>query len=446
MKYGLIGYPLSHSFSKILHNRLGNSEYDIVELKKDELDNFMNSKKFIGINVTIPYKREVIKYLDYVDFNAKCIGAVNTIKNIDGKLYGYNTDFFGFQNLLSKYEISVEGKNVLIIGTGATSETVFYVLNKLRAKNIYKLDRKKEIYKCNLTEDLNLSSANILHIDSLEELYKNNYLENINIIINTTPVGMYPHIDDDLLIDFNNFQNVESVVDVIYNPIRTKLLQEAEIRHKKIASGLYMLVSQGYFSDLIFRDDVNYKNINDKFLTEDKSNNEKLDKIYNEILWEKQNIVLVGMPSCGKSTIGKILSKELNKKFIDTDSEIEKIINMPIADFISKNGEAEFRKIEKEVLLNLVKEEGIILSTGGGAVLDDENVKNMKFNGKLFFINRSINKLKATDSRPLTSTFDKLKQKYDERLPIYKSVSDYEIDGDLELDEKISIIKKDIFN
>lgn len=440
MKYGLIGYPLIHSFSKSLHNKLGNNDYELCELKKEDLDKFMNDKNFYGINVTIPYKQEVIKYLDHISDDAKNINAVNTIKNISGKLYGFNTDSLGFEAMLKYYKIDVRDKNILILGTGATSETVAYVLYKLKSKNIYKQNRAKEIYSCefnNNTNKLELSK-NIIDIGT-----KNNLYQKIQIIINTTPNGMYPHIDDELIVNIDEFINLEAVADVVYNPLRTKLLQKANDKKIKIASGLYMLVAQGFYANDIFFSEKN--DVSDyKFKIENDNvtdSNNQLVEIYNEILNEKQNIVLIGMPSCGKSTIGKLLSSELNKKYIDTDFEIEKIINMPISDFINQQGEQKFREIEKQVVSDMSKYNGVVISTGGGVILDNENVERLKYNGKLFFINRSIENLKATDSRPLTSTLEKLKQIFDIRLPLYKKAADYEINGDLELDDKLEIIK-----
>lgn len=440
MKYGLIGYPLIHSFSKSLHNKLGNNDYELCELKKEDLDKFMNDKNFYGINVTIPYKQEVIKYLDHISDDAKNINAVNTIKNISGKLYGFNTDSLGFEAMLKYYKIDVRDKNILILGTGATSETVAYVLYKLKSKNIYKQNRVKEIYKC----EFNKNTNNVrLAGDSIDDSNKQNLYQKIHIIINTTPNGMYPHMDDELIVNMDDFINLEAVADVVYNPLRTKLLQKAEDKKIKIASGLYMLVAQGFYANDIFFSEKNdvcdykFKIENDNVT----DLNNQLVEIYNEILNEKQNIVLIGMPSCGKSTIGKLLSSELNKKYIDTDFEIEKIINMSISDFINQQGEQKFREIEKQVVSDVSKYNGVVISTGGGVILDNENVERLKYNGRLFFINRSIENLKATDSRPLTSTLEKLKQIFDIRLPLYKKAADYEINGDIELDDKLEIIK-----
>ena len=438
MKYGLIGFPLSHSFSKVLHEKFGNKDYELNELREDEVDKFMRDKDFLGINVTIPYKQTVIKYLDYIDENAKEINAVNTIKNVNGKLYGYNTDALGFEALLDHNDIVVLNKNILILGTGATSKTVECVLKKLNAKSIVKRNRNNEYI----------------------EVYKHcdNY-KNVEVIINTTPNGMYPHMDDEVLVDLKNFDKLEAVVDVIYNPLRTKLLQQAEDRGLKIAGGLFMLVAQGYFADQIFnKKDVAEITVGANSTTVGANSttvgaNEatvganacgarsQLLNTYNNLLSTKQNIVLIGMPSCGKSTIGKMLAERLNKKYIDTDSEIEKQINDKISNYIINNGEAKFREIEKQVVREVSSLQGVIISTGGGVVLDNDNVVNLKYNGRLFFINRSIEKLKATSSRPLTATIEQLKQKYDERLPIYKKACDIEINGDLEFDEKLKIIE-----
>ncbi len=440
MKYGLIGYPLIHSFSKSLHNKLGNNDYELCELKNEDLDKFMYDKNFYGINVTIPYKQEVIKYLDHISDDAKNINAVNTIKNISGKLYGFNTDSLGFEGMLKYYKIDVYDKNILILGTGATSETVAYVLYKLKSKNIYKQNRTIEIYSCEFNNNKNKLE---LSKNSIDIGTKNNLYQKIQIIINTTPNGMYPHMDDELIVNMDEFINLEAVADVVYNPLRTKLLQKANDKKIKIASGLYMLVAQGFYANDIFFNEKNdvcdykFKIENDNVT----DLNNQLVEIYNEILNEKQNIVLIGMPSCGKSTIGKLLSSELNKKYIDTDFEIEKIINMPISDFINQHGEQKFREIEKQVVSDMSKYNGVVISTGGGVILDNENVERLKYNGKLFFINRSIENLKATDSRPLTSTLEKLKQIFDIRLPLYKKAADYEINGDLELDDKLEIIK-----
>ena len=246
MEYGLIGYPLKHSFSKEIHSLISDYNYEIKELKEDELDIFMKEKNFKGINVTIPYKQKVIPYLDEIDIDAKNINAVNTIININGKLIGYNTDILGVLATFSYFNINIENKNVLILGTGATSNTVHYASKKCKAKNIYKAYR-----------DNSKINGDILYND-LSKIF-----DNINIIINTTSNGMYPHADDPLLVDLNKFKNLEAVMDVVYNPLRTRLLIESERLNIKAVSGLYMLVAQAYFaSELFMNTDFNIDNQN----------------------------------------------------------------------------------------------------------------------------------------------------------------------------------------
>lgn len=421
MKYGLIGYPLVHSFSVELHKKFDNYDYILKQLDNNQINQFLETKNFLGINITIPYKQLVVKYLDYIDDSAKQINTVNTIKNVNNKLFGYNTDILGFLFLLKKNNIVIKDKNVLILGTGATSNTVQYVISNLNPKSIHKIYCKGGLDN-NLDFDLN----------------------NTEVIVNTTPNGMSPHTDDKLLFDFNDFKNIKYYIDVIYNPLRNDTILEAESNNILAVNGLYMLVAQGYFANLIFKNDnVNFDNIyTDDFYREHIN---KIDIVYKKILNEKQNIVLIGMPSCGKTTIAKMLSKKMNKKYIDIDEEIEKIIKTDISNFILKNGESEFRQIEKKVISQISLYNNIIISTGGGSIIDEINVKNLKHNGKLYFINRSLEKLKPTKSRPLTSNVELLNKKYNERMPIYKRISDKEIDGDLELEEKIEKILNDYY-
>ena len=436
MEYGLIGNPLKHSFSKEVHGLISNYNYELCELDEKDFTTFMNKKDFKAINVTIPYKKMVIPYLDYIDIDAKNMGAVNTIVNVNGKLKGYNTDVLGVISTFNKFNLDVRNKNILILGTGATSNTVHYAINKLcdttnSHSKVLKAYRESSKVK-----------GDILY-SNISKVY-----DDINIIINTTSNGMYPHANDEPLVDISKFKNLEGVMDVVYNPLRTRLLIESENNDIHTLSGLYMLTAQAIFANIIFNN--NDENIvdtikNDIFLNKNTSSaKEKCNTIYEISLKNKLNIVLTGMPSCGKSTIGKILSKKYNYEFIDTDTLIEEKINCPISDFILKNGEKSFRGIESEVINEISTKNHTVISTGGGAILDDKNVTNLKYNGKIFFINRSLKNLKPTSDRPLTSDIESLTSKYNERLPIYKRTCDEEIDGDLELDEKIDIIMSKI--
>ena len=430
MEYGLIGYPLKHSFSKEIHSLISNYQYEINELKENELDFFMKEKNFKGINVTIPYKQKVIPYLDEIDIDAKNINAVNTIININGKLIGYNTDILGVLATFSYFNINMENKNVLVLGTGATSNTVHYAVKKCKAKNIYKAYRDNSKIK-----------GDILYND-LSKIF-----DNINIIINTTSNGMYPHADDPLLVDLNNFKNLEAVMDVVYNPLRTRLLIESEKLGLKSVSGLYMLVAQAYFASELFMNtdfDIDNQNLIEQFKIIDNNQKNisinKCETVYNKCLSSKINIVLSGMPTCGKTTLGKMISEKYGYEFIDTDELIEKKVNCKIVDYINKLGEENFRKVESEIIKEVSSKNHLVISSGGGAILRDENVINFKSNGKIFFINRSLELLKPSSDRPLTNDLESLTKKYNERLPIYKATCDYEINGDTEFDVRIKDI------
>lgn len=404
MKYGLIGYPLKHSFSKEIHNKLGNQNYELNELNPDDFDSFMKKRDFLGINVTIPYKEKVIPYLDVIDEKAKKINAVNTIVQRDGKLYGYNTDYYGLQSIIQKNNINLKNKNVLILGTGGTSKTASSVALDLGAKIFKASTRDGYDYK----------------YDNLEKAY-----EDIDVIINTTPNGMYPHNFDDCLVDLSKFNHLDAVIDCIFNPIRTKLIIKAQELNKKTATGLYMLVTQAVYANSKF------------FNIDDDKTIEKMETIYKTLKEAKESITLIGMPSCGKSSLARILSSRLNREYYDSDKEIEKIIGTKIANFLTKENEKEFRKIESDVIKELSTKTNVIIATGGGVILNKENIDNLKQNSRIYFINRSLKYLKATKDRPLSSNIDALKQKYEERLPLYIKYSDKIIDGDNEFDQKV---------
>ena len=423
MQYGLIGNPLKHSFSKEIHKKLAGYEYELCELSEMSFDDFMKRKNFKAINVTIPYKQKVIPYLDFIDDNAKNISAVNTIVNDNGKLKGYNTDILGVLNTFSHFEIDVKNKSVLILGTGATSNTVYHAVASIKPHKIYKAYRENSKIK-----------GDILYSD-ISKLY-----DEINIIINTTSNGMYPHEDDELLINLSKFKNLEAVMDVVYNPLRTRFLQEAERLNIKAVSGLYMLVSQAHFASKLFLKKQNNPTI--KSFEQASTKDDLCVSAYNECLTEKQNIVLIGMPTCGKSTVAKMISEKYAYEYIDTDDLIERKINCTITNFINQNGEEKFRDIETDVIKDIRTKNHAVIATGGGAILRDANITNLKYNGKIYFINRSLNNLIPTPDRPLTSDTQALTRKYNERLPIYKKACDIEIDGDIEINERI----KTIFN
>lgn len=406
MKYGLIGEKLGHSFSKEIHEMIGYYKYDLHEVAKTEIDSFMIEKDFIGINVTIPYKETVIPYLDEISPQASSIGAVNTIVNINGKLYGHNTDYFGMLALIKKNNIDCYNKKVLILGTGGTSKTAYAVLKDLGAKIILKASINNEV-------------GTITYDDAVRNH------NDAEIIINTTPVGMYPK-NDGCIINLDYFKNLIGVIDVVYNPLRTNLVINAKNKNIPSEGGLYMLVGQAVYASGLFLNQEMDLSI--------------IDKIYDKLRSDKENIILIGMPSSGKTTIGKLLSEKLNRKLIDTDELIVDKIGMSIAEYLKSHTEKEFRNIETECVKEAAKLSGVVLATGGGAVLRCENVQALKQNGKLYFLKRDLNLLTPTQSRPFSSDYESLKRRYEERLPIYESVCDVNVDNNGDILDTVNAI------
>lgn len=387
--YGCIGKKLTHSFSREIHNQLADYPYELIELSEDEVKTFLQSKKFEAINVTIPYKETVISYLDEVSEIAQKIGAVNTVVNRGGKLFGYNTDYYGMKALIEKIGLDFVGKKVLILGTGGTSKTARVLATDLGASRVFTVSRTKK--------------ENCI---TYEEAITNH--QDADIIINTTPSGMYPDCDGKP-IDISHFCALEGVVDAVYNPLCTNLVLNAKRRGLKAEGGLYMLVMQAVVAV-------------EKFLGREIAK-ETADKVFASVLASKENIVLTGMPGSGKSTVGKLIS--LNGfSFVDTDAEIEKQCGCTIKELINTKGEEYFRDLETEVIRNLSSQSSLIISTGGGAILRKENVNCLKRNGKLFFINADIGRLIVTDDRPLSDTYEKLETLYSERIDIYKTTAD----------------------
>ncbi len=398
MKYGLIGEHLGHSFSKVIHEMLSDNLYELREIPREELDSFMHSRDFSGINVTIPYKESVIPYLDEIDDGAQEIGAVNAVVNRDGRLFGYNTDFYGMRALIMHAGIDVGGKKAAILGSGGTSRTAMAVLNSLGAREILRVSRSGR--------DGSLA---------YEELYEKH--SDTEIIVNTTPLGMFPNIDT-VAVDLSKFERLSGVVDAVYNPLRTRLVLEARARGIIAEGGLYMLVAQAVRASEIFLD----KKYADGLI----------DKVYQRIKSDKENTVLIGMPASGKSTVGKILAEKTGRTLVDTDELIVKKAGIEIKEIFARFGEARFREIESEVIREISGNGSLIIATGGGTILRNENVSSLKKNGTLFFIDRPLEKLMPTDSRPLSSDREAIERRYEERYEIYCSVCDARIDADCE--------------
>lgn len=409
MKYGLIGEHLKHSFSKVIHEQIGDYVYEIKELEPEALESFIRAREFSAINVTIPYKEKVMPFLDYIDDSARKIGAVNTVVNKNGRLYGYNTDYLGMKALTERIGIMPKGKKVLIIGTGGTSKTARAVLSDMGAREI-----------------IFVSNIKVEGAYSYEEIYKNH--KDVEIIFNTSPVGMYPR-NEGIPIDLGCFPRLEALLDVVYNPIRTSLVLQAQKMGIIAEGGLYMLVAQAVYAYEYFMDTKIDKSI--------------CDKIYNSLLKEKDNVVLIGMPASGKTTVGRLIAEKTGKELIDTDELIVKNAKMTIPEIFEKYSEQYFRDLEAEAVAEASKKNGVAIATGGGAILREENVKALKQNGRLYFLDRSLNLLIPTEDRPLSSTREAIERRYNERYGKYLSSADFQINGDGTPTEVADLIYKE---
>ena len=407
MKCALIGKPLGHSYSKEIHALIADYDYDLVELDESEVASYLKKRDFDGINVTIPYKQTVMPYLDEISEEAKRIGAVNTIVNTDGKLVGYNTDFAGMSALIKKNDISVKGKTALVLGTGGTSKTACEVLKSLGASRVLKVSRNQK------DGAIDYQTAIKTYNDA-------------QIIVNTTPVGMYPH-EDGQPIDLSCFENLEGVVDAIYNPLCTNFVLQARNAGVKECGGLYMLVAQAVYASSMFR--------------KTQADSESIDRVYDEVLKQKRNVVLIGMPSSGKSTVGAELARACGMKFIDTDVEVEKTAGAKIADIFAACGEATFRRNESEAINQASQNTHSVIATGGGAVLNEKNVNALSRNGIIVFLDRSLDKLVATSDRPLSSNVDAIKNMCQKRYPIYLKCADLHIDANGSVQDTINSIR-----
>lgn len=409
MEYGCIGETLKHSFSKEIHKRLYEEEYELTELTPQEVKTFLEKRNFKAVNVTLPYKETVIPYLKEIDKHAETIGSVNTVVNRGGELYGYNTDFYGLSMLAMHAGIDFLDKKVMILGTGGTSKTAVAVANALGAAETVLVSRKKKQGYC-----------------SYEDAVKKH--KDTNIIINATPMGMYPKILGSP-IELNKFNSLEGVLDAVYNPICTRLILEARKMGAKAEGGLYMLVAQAVRAAEIFKD---------KTFPEG-----TIDKIYREILKEKMNIVLIGMPSSGKTTVGEILAEKLSREFFDNDREIEQRWEKTPAALINERGESAFRDIESTALLSAAPLNSAVISTGGGVVLRGDNISVLKENGRIYFIDRSPENLTPTEDRPLSQTKEDIERLYAERYGKYLEECDAKIDGNLTAEEVADAIIKE---
>lgn len=401
MQCGLLGRKLGHSYSPQIHAHLADYRYDLFEKEPEELEAFLKGGSFIGLNVTIPYKKDVIPFLDELSPVAKRLGAVNTIvRRSDGTLIGHNTDYFGFCSMVKKSGLSVAGKKVLVLGSGGASNTAVAAMQELGAEVII-ISRSGENNYGNLDR----------HADAA-------------VIVNTTPVGMYPNTGKSP-IDLELFPKLEGVLDVVYNPARTQILLDAEKRGLVAMNGLWMLVAQAKESAEWFAG----KQIPD----------EAIGRIHRPLRTQMENIVLVAMPGGGKTTVGKALAEAMGKRFVDADVELENRVGRKIVDIIPNDGEPAFRAMETETLAELGKQSGLVIATGGGCITQERNYPLLHQNGTIFWLTRDISKL-PTDGRPL-SQMQKLQDLFSVRKPMYQRFADHIIDNDGELADTLKEIR-----
>lgn len=408
MEYGLIGENLSYSFSEFIHSEFNLYNYKLYNLSEDELDVILKSKKFKGLNVTIPYKKAVIKYCDVLDETVKKIGSANTLDIKNNCLKAYNTDYFGLKYTMDRSNIFLKNKKIMILGSGGTSLTARALAEDLGASEIITVSRS-------LDEKVNYSN-----------IYDYNF---VDIIINTTPVGMYPNNLCEL-VDISRFKNLSGVVDVIYNPLKSKLLMKSKELKIPTAGGLPMLVAQAKASAEIFSG----VKIDDLII----------EKIIKKLCFKISNIALIGMPGCGKTTLSKILSDKLSKKFVDIDQEIQKYFQEKISDIFKIHGEEKFREAETEIIKKCGKENNLILSTGGGAVINKENYYPLKQNSRIYWIKRDLNKL-DTENRPLSKNLNEIKKIYESRKLMYENFSDKIIFNNGNLEDAAQEILEDFY-
>ena len=405
-KYYLIGEHLSHSFSPQIHAMLGNPDYALKELSPDEVGEFVTGGDYAGINVTIPYKQTVIPYLDALTPAAEKLGAVNTVtRRADGSLLGDNTDYFGFSYALASAGIALDGKRVLILGSGGASKTAVAVARDAGAAEVVIVSRSGEV---------NYENVYRLH-------------GNAEIIINCTPVGMYPKSGTSP-VDLAKFPHLCGVADMIYNPARTAFLAQAEQLGLPCTNGLSMLVAQAAAGHERF--------------TGAPVDTAQIKRIVRTFAAESANIVLIGMPGCGKSTIGAVLAHLTGKKFADTDALIVQKAGKPIPEIFAAEGEAHFRALEHEVICEVGAGHGQIIATGGGVVTREENLYPLRQNATVVWLQRPLQDL-PTDGRPLSQA-TRLADMYRVRRPLYRAFCDLEIPNDGTPDEVAARILEEI--
>ncbi len=413
MEYGLIGEKLGHSFSGEIHGKIGAYPYELREIPREGLRPFLEEKNFKGINVTIPYKQQVIPYLDHVEETAASIGAVNTVVNRGGELWGYNTDIYGLTELIRRVlrrsgRQTLEGLRVLILGTGGTSLTARAAAKALGAKEIFRVSRSRK-------EDA------LSYEETVREV------PDAGFLINCTPAGMFPDVGG-IPIHPSRFPSLVGVCDAVFNPLRTRLIREALESGIPAEGGLYMLVAQAVAAyEKFFGHEAGEA---DGSPAEAKNPASLVDAVFGEIQAEKTNLVLIGMPACGKTTVGKLLAKRRGSRFYDTDAEIVAREGKSIPEIFAENGEEYFRGVESAVISSLSERaEGAVIATGGGAVLNKSNMDSLSANGRILYLDRPLSLLTPTADRPTASDREAIQRRYEERKPLYEKYCDVAIDA-----------------
>ncbi|MBQ7657323.1 MAG: hypothetical protein IJS41_12555 [Clostridia bacterium] len=389
MEYGLIGERLGHSYSPRIHRFFGDYDYQLYPMAIQDVETLLREKRFKGLNVTIPYKQTVLPFCDALSQEVQAIGSANTLVNRDGKLFAYNTDLAGMLSMLDRAGIGLTGKKVVILGSGGTSLTAQAACRVRRARETVVVSRSGPV--------------------TYEDLYANH--ADAEIILNATPVGMYPK---NLVspIELSRFPKVQGVADVIYNPAKTALLLDAEAAGIPCIDGLWMLVAQAWHAAKLFLDA--------------EIPEEKVQEAYRAVRKDCLNLVLVGMPGCGKSTQGKRAAELMGKGFVDLDAEIVRRYG-PIPEIFASQGEQGFRAIESKIVKEFGKESGLVIATGGGAILRPENVRALRQNGKIIWLRRAVEQL-STKGRPLSVNLDRLREMEEIRLPLYRACADTAVD------------------
>ena len=403
MKFGVLGKSLPHTYSPQIHHEFGDYEYTILERTEEQVRAiFEGAENLDGFNVTIPYKKLAASLCKELSPAAKEIGAVNTVVALpDGGFSGDNTDVFGFTFMLTNAGIDVAGKNCLILGTGGASAAVNNALKQMEAGSIN---------FCSRTGQIN---------------YENVYsvAQDTQIIINTTPVGMFPEIDNSP-VDLSQFKNLEAAADIVYNPSRTKFLQQAQELGLKTAGGLSMLVAQAYKASEIFKGALRpLRQAQGPQMDgpQQEEINTVIEKLQNQML----NITLIGMPGSGKTTLGKKLAKEQNRRFIDLDDAFKDEYGITPAQCITQKGEDEFRRMETQIAKKILPQSGLVIATGGGIVTRKENWFFLRANSKVIYLERPLEFLlkQDTSNRPLSQN-NKIEELYKERVPLYEMLCD----------------------